>query len=142
MTLIDRDALASRLSALECYLAEIESFLKYDRAEFVATPAIHHLAERYLHLACECVLDIAHHVIAESGYRQPESYRDAIEVLRERGLLDSSLAERLKMWVGFRNVLVHFYLRLDHARVYDAIRNDLSDLYAFARAMAKLLEET
>lgn len=32
-------------------------------------PALHHLGERLLHLAYECILDIAHHVIAEQGYR-------------------------------------------------------------------------
>ncbi|MGQ9591596.1 MAG: type VII toxin-antitoxin system HepT family RNase toxin [Planctomycetota bacterium] len=135
----DRDALSTRLAALETYLREIRSLAKHDREEFAATPALHHLAERYLHLACEYVLDTAHHVIAEMGYRQPESYRDAMDVLRENGHLDEPLAERLKAWVGLRNVLVRFYLTVDHGRVHDAMRNDLGGLTAFAQRMAPLL---
>jgi uncharacterized protein YutE (UPF0331/DUF86 family) len=97
------------------------------------------LAERFLHLACESVLDIAQHVIADQGYRQAQSYKDAMDVLCEEGLLSKDLADRLKGWMGFRNVLVHLYLAIDHGRTYDAIRADLGDLEQFAAAMAPLL---
>jgi uncharacterized protein YutE (UPF0331/DUF86 family) len=129
------------LNALEGYLAELRSFRTRSRAEFVREPALHHLAERFLQLACECVLDIAHHVIADQGYRQSSSYKDTMDVLKEEGLLDDDLADRLKGWMGFRNLLVHFYLDVDHGRSFDAIQNDLGDLEAFARSMAPLLDE-
>jgi uncharacterized protein YutE (UPF0331/DUF86 family) len=124
---------------LENYLAELRSFGERSREEFVREPALHHLAERFLHLACECVLDITQHVISDQGYRQPVNYKDAIEVLREEGLLDVSLAERLKRWMGFRNLLVHIYLEIDHGKSYDAIREDLGDLEEFAAVLARLL---
>jgi len=124
---------------LEGYLAELRPFRDVRREEFVRELAMHHLAERFLHLACECILDIAQHVIADQGYRQATSYKDAMDVLCEEGLLDRDLADRLKGWMGFRNVLVHLYLTIDHGRTYDAIRDDLSDLGQFAVAMARLL---
>jgi len=138
---VDRDALSARLDALESYLAELRTFGGRTREEFVREPALHHLAERYLQLACECVLDVTHHVISDQGYRQPVSYKDAVEVLQEEGVLEEELTERLKKWMGFRNVLVHFYLNVDHGRSYDAIRDDLGDFHAFARQVAHLLEE-
>ena len=85
--MIDRDTLSSRLSALESTIAELRAFRKYSRENYVRESAVHHLAERFLHLACECVLDITHHVIADRGYRQPENYRDAMAVLAEEGLV-------------------------------------------------------
>jgi uncharacterized protein YutE (UPF0331/DUF86 family) len=136
---VDREALAARLDALERYLVELRAFGGRTREEFISSPALHHLAERYLHLACECVLDIAHHLISELGLRQPTSYRDAIEVLREAGHLDAVLAERLKGWMGLRNVLVHFYLAIDHGRVHEAIVEDLEELDDFMRSIAKFL---
>ena len=153
--MVDRDALSARLNALEGYLAELRTFRTRSRAEFVREPALHHLAERFLQLACECVLDIAHHVIADQGYRQPSSYKDPMDVMKEEGLLDDdladwaesagvlavALADRLKGWMGFRSLLVHFHLDVDHGRPFDAIQNDLGDLEAFARSMAPLLDE-
>lgn len=136
---VDREKLSSRLDALESYVAELRGFREIPREEFVREPSIHHLAERYLHLACESVLDIAHHVIADQGYRQAASNRSAIEVLAEEGLLDLQLSERLQEWMGLRNVLVHFYLEIDHGRTYDTIQEDLGDLDAFAAHMVTLL---
>lgn len=138
--MVDRHALSSRLNALEGYLAELRAFARVSREELVRDPALHHLAERYLHLACESVLDVAHHVIADQGWRQASGYKDAIDVLREEGLIEADLADRLKGWMGFRNVLVHLYLEVDHGRSYDAIREDLGDLEQFASAAARLLE--
>lgn len=137
--MVDRQKLSSRLDALAGYLAELRSFQGVFREEFVREPALHHLAERYLHLACESVLDIAHHVIADQGYRLATTYKSAIEVLAEEGLIDQELAERLKRWMGFRNVLVHLYLEIDHGLAYDAIRDDLGDLERFAASMGRLL---
>jgi len=136
---VDRDALSSRLDALENYLTELRSFQSVSREDFVREPALHHLAERFLHLACESTLDIAQHVIADQGYRQAQSYKDSMDVLCDEGLIGRDLADRLKGWMGFRNVLVHLYLAIDHGRTYDAIRDDLGDLAQFAAAMAPLL---
>jgi uncharacterized protein YutE (UPF0331/DUF86 family) len=124
---------------LESYLAELRLFTERSREEFVREPGLHHLAERFLHLACECVLDITQHVISDQGYRQPANDKDAMEVLREEGLLDTGLTERLKRWMGFRNLLVHFYLEIDHGKSYDAIREDLGDLDEFTAVLAPLL---
>ena len=139
--MVDRDALSARLNALEQYVDQIRTFEQFSRSEFTARPDLHHLAERYLHLACEAVLDTAHHVIADCGYRQPSSYKDAIDVLRENGHLDAALSERIKEWMGFRNVIVHLYLAIDHGRVHDAICSDLGDLLQFARSLAPLLAD-
>lgn len=137
--MVDRDVLSARLSALESYLAELRSLQARSREEFVREPALHGLGERYLHLACEAVADAAHHVIADEGYRQPSSYKDAVEVLREEGLIEEDLAKRLQDWMGFRHVLVHLYLRIDHGRSWSAIQEDLGDLEDFAAAMGRLL---
>jgi uncharacterized protein YutE (UPF0331/DUF86 family) len=79
-------------------------------------------------------------VIADQGYTQAATYKNVIEVLHKEGLIDQDQSGRLKRWMGFRNVLVHLYLEIDHGRVYDAIREDLRDLEEFAARVARLLE--
>ncbi|HEX4966214.1 MAG TPA: DUF86 domain-containing protein [Thermoanaerobaculia bacterium] len=125
---------------MEGYLTELRSFRDTTREEFVREPALHHLAERFLHLACECVLDIAHHLISDQGYRQATSYRSAIEILAEEHLLSEDLSARLQGWMGFRNVLVHFYMDIDHGKSYEAIQEDLGDLEEFGAVIARLLQ--
>ncbi len=138
--MVDPHVLSTRLNALEGYLAELRPFESYSREQFIKQPELHHLAERILHLACECVIDTAYHVISDLGFRHPTSYRDAIEVLQNESIIDEALAERLKGWMGFRNVLVHFYIDIDHGQSYDAIVEELGDLQQFGARMALLLD--
>lgn len=138
--MVDQRKLSSRLDALETYLVELRPFREFSHDEFARNSKLHHLAERFLHLACEAVLDIAHHVIADQGYRQATNYRNAMEILADEGLLEEDLAQRLQRWMGLRNVLVHLYLGIDHGKIYEVIQNDLGDLEAFAARMARFLE--
>lgn len=131
--------LSRRLDALEGYLAKLESFRSVPRAEFVEASTLHDLAERYLHLACECVADIGQHLISGLGLRQAEGYRDVIAVLHEEGILARDLAESLKGWMGLRNVLVHVYLKIDHGKTYETIDAELEDLGRFTQAVARFL---
>ena len=137
--MVDRQKLSNRLNALEDYLTEIRALAALPREKFIREPSFHHLAERYLHLACEAVLDMANHVISEEGYRQPGTNEESITVLEEEGILSPELAERLRRWMGFRNVLVHLYLEIDHGRVYDAMTEDLGDLEEFASRISTFL---
>jgi uncharacterized protein YutE (UPF0331/DUF86 family) len=136
---VEAEILRRRLDALTDYLTRLARFKAVPRDTFAADPDTHHLAERYLHLAMESVLDIANHLIADAGLEAPETYRDAFAVLSRHGLLDAELARRLQQWAGFRNVLVHAYLAIDHGLAWDAIANDLGDLRAFAALAAARL---
>lgn len=137
--MVDADILRRRVDALLDYLRRLDRFSTIERGSFVADPDLHQLAERYLHLAVESALDIANHIIADRGYEAPETYRDAFSILARHGLLTDELASRLQGWAGFRNVLVHAYLDIDHGIAWDAIQSDLNDLQAMARLAAGLL---
>lgn len=55
------------------------------------------------------------------------------------GEIDPALSRQLQGWAGFRNVLVHDHLTLDHRIAYRTIHSDLGDLDAFRRwALGKL----
>ena len=52
-------------------------------------------------------------------------------MLEEAGEIDTALAERMRGWAGFRNILVHDSIRIDHRIAYAAIRDELDDLAGF-----------
>ncbi len=129
--MVDRAIFVRRLDALNGYLQKLRAFQQVDSAEFVREPTLFDLAERYLHLAMECVLDLANHTIADRGLGTPSSNRDCFTVLERAGELTPEQAERLRQWAGFRNILVHQYLEVNHALSYQAIAEDLGDIEAF-----------
>lgn len=46
--------------------------------------------------------------------REPSSYRDTLTVLAENGVLRPGDLERFENMASFRNLLVHYYERVDH----------------------------
>jgi uncharacterized protein YutE (UPF0331/DUF86 family) len=135
--MVDREIFSRRLEALRGYLHKLAAFREVSEAEFVREPAIHDLAERYLHLAVEAALDLANHWIADRGLPTPDANRDTFTVLENAGELDARLADRLRGWAGFRNILVHEYLDIDHAIAWRAIGEELVDLERLARWAAE-----
>ena len=129
--MVDTEIFSRRLDALAGYLDRLRSLGEAEESEYLADPGIHDLAARYLHLAAEAALDLANHWIADRGLRTPDSNRDSFTVLEEAGELDVVLAERMRGWAGFRNVLVHEYINIDHRIAYAAIRDELDDLAEF-----------
>ena len=129
--MVDTEIFSKRLDALESYLGRLRSLGSAAEADYLAEPVIHDLAARYLHLAVEAAIDLANHWIADQGLRTPDSNRDSFTVLEEAGEIEATVAERMRGWAGFRNVLVHDYIGIDHRIAYAAIRDELDDLAAF-----------
>lgn len=100
------------------------------RADFAIMGGVQH----YLLLAMESVLDLGSHVISSEGFEPPGSYADVFRVLRDEGIVDAELAERLMAMARFRNVLVHAYADVDEARVLQILHGSVSDLDQFVAA--------
>jgi uncharacterized protein YutE (UPF0331/DUF86 family) len=137
--LVDREILGKRLAYLEELETDLEGFASVPEAEFVRNRAVHHLAERYLHLAVECMIDVANHLLAQRSLAVPDTYKEAFDLLAREGIITDALATRLRGWAGFRNVLVHLYIDIDHGISWRVIQNERGDLTAFRRAVAALM---
>ena len=128
-----------KLNALGDYLQILKSFGKVTETELKKDPVKRGAVERYLQLAAEVVLDVAGQLIAEYRYRTPEDYKESILILGEEGVLPQDFAKRFAKIAGFRNILVHDYLKIDYQKVADNLNNRLGDFEKFTKAIAKHL---
>lgn len=131
MILVKREIVLSRISKLDEYIKFLNGIKKYSKIEYLNDPMIYGSTERFLHLTIECVIDIANHVIADMRYRKPDSNREIFEILFENKIIDSKLKINLCNMAGFRNILVHDYIKLDREMVYDIVENNLKDIEDF-----------
>ena len=91
--------------------------------------------ERGLQLAAEVVFDIGNHVLSAHFGVGAEDYEDILEQLSRQDVISDALRGRLKGLGGFRNILVHDYLRLDPEVVTDKLTSSPVDFSEFARAV-------
>lgn len=119
----------------------VRSCLARIRAKYGGDPA--HLRDQdrqdiivlNLQRACECVIDLAMHVVAVRELDVPQDSRDAFRQLERAGLLDEDLCRRMQRMVGFRNVAVHPYQDLNVAVLQRILEDHLDDFPAFLDAM-------
>ena len=90
--------------------------------------------------ACEQALDLANHVIKVRKLGIPGSSAESFELLRQRSVIDTALAESLKKMVHFRNTVIHQYQRMDLAIVRHVITTGLDDLLHFGDCIIRSLK--
>ena len=90
-----------------------------------------------LQRACELSIDLAMHVVRKRRLGVPGDSREAFDFLQSGGILDAELAARLKRMVGFRNVAIHEYAKLDMAIVKRIITERLNAFLAFTQRLLK-----
>ena len=96
--------------------------------------------ERTLHIIIEACIDIAQHIISDEAFREPSSYRETFAILTENGVLRKKDLERFENIASFRNLIVHYYERVDDAVVYGLFKENLSDFDLFVDRMIEYLE--
>ena len=137
--MVDRDLVLRRLALLETYIDQLASYGDIEVAEYGAEWKTQRIIERTLHLAIEACMDVADHIVADRRLRVPETGAESFEILAEAGLLPAALGAALAAMVGFRNILVHDYARLDPAIVVGVLGHDVHDLERFRDAVQALI---
>lgn len=85
--------------------------------------------------ACEAAIALAMHWVAENGWGIPNSSREAFELLAEHGVIEAELVGKLKNMVGFRNIAVHDYQKMNLDILKNIITHHLSDLTEFTKVL-------
>jgi uncharacterized protein YutE (UPF0331/DUF86 family) len=135
---VDKEKVEQRLMKLEQAVRKLRGIGMQSWEEYSSNEALRDRAERNLQVAAQACIDIANHIIADSGYRTPQGYAESFNVLLEEGIIPIELADKMKMVAGFRNILVHDYLEIDNKIVYQSLKH-LEDFHEFAKHVYNLL---
>lgn len=134
------DAVKARLQRLEEVVTELRELAKLDRGALRGSLRSMWAVERGLQLGIEILLDIGNHILSAQYGATSDRYQDIVEQLAGQGILDQGLHRRLRGIAGFRNILVHDYLRLDPDKVEEALATAPRDFDDFALAIRGWLE--
>jgi len=134
------DAVRERLLKLEEVISHLEEVTRLDPATMRLNFRDAWVAERGLQLGAEAIFDIGNHVLSAHFGVSPKDYEDILVQLAACGVIEDAVRQRLKGLGGFRNILVHGYLRIDPDRVAEVLARAPGDFSAFAQALRRWLE--
>ena len=128
------DVILGKLATIERCLERIRTVTGGD-PERVDQIDVEEIVVLNLQRAIQATIDLAAILISGRGWGLPDSLKAHFQILADQGVVAPELAGHLRAMVGFRNIAVHDYERLDREILKRILRERLGDLAAFAKAV-------
>ena len=130
--MVETDVVLAKIATIDRCLARVAD-VNGARRESLLPLDVEDIVVVNLQRAVQAAIDLAAHVVATEGLGLPADLGDTFTLLEKNGYVEPALAARLRKMVGFRNIAVHQYERIDPAVVDAIIRKHLSDLSELSR---------
>ncbi len=127
----------NKAASIERCLHRITEEFTGDRQNLAANQTKQDAIVLNLQRACETAIDLAMYVISQRRLGLPQESRGAFALLQTAGILPAELAARMQHMVGFRNVALREYTRLNLDIVLTIITKHLDDFRAFSSTIVK-----
>ncbi len=121
------DVLLNKAASIERCLKRIDEEYRGHENEFEKNFTRQDSIILNLLRACEASIDLAMHLVRSRRLGLPQESREAFTLLEQSGLLDEALAARMKAMVGFRNIAVPDYQKLNLDVVKSILEKHLND---------------
>ncbi|APH13781.1 hypothetical protein NPD5_1772 [Clostridium sporogenes] len=89
--------------------------------------------------AVEACIDISMYIVSKEKLGIPQNSRDAFEVMNNNGLISDELLKKIKGMIGFRNIAVHNYQKLNLGVIQKVIEEHLGDFEEFLYEVNRFL---
>lgn len=129
------DVVIQKLASIDRCLKAIRDYVGGD-LDSLHEPIVLDAVVLNLQRACEQAIDAACREVSRRGLGVPTDSADAFTLLEREQLLSSAVAERMRRMVGFRNIAIHEYRKLDPVVVRTVVEHRLDDFVALCRELS------
>ena len=128
------DVLIQKLASIERCLASVRRYVADDLDRLHDSMVLDAVVLN-LQRTCEMAIDATCREVSRRRLGIPTDSADAFTILERESLLSPPVAERMRRMVGFRNIAVHEYRRLDPAIVRTVVEHRLGDFESLCREL-------
>lgn len=129
------DVVIQKLASIRRCLASVRTYVAGDLGRLGDVMVLDAVVLN-LQRACEMAIDAACREVSRRGLGVPADSADAFAILQREGVLSAEVSARMRRMVGFRNVAVHEYRRLDPAIVRTVVEHRLVDFEDLCQELA------
>ena len=123
--------IASKLESLRRCLGRIRSKKPDTLNQLLEDIDMQDILALNLERSIQLCVDIANHILSSLDDAPAMSMAESFERLSENEIISVELAGNLRRAVGFRNLSVHAYDKIDWSLVWTNFESDLNDLINF-----------
>ncbi len=134
--MVDRLVIKAKLSFADARLNELRAHRTVSLDRLQDDRTLQAAILYHLQVAIQACIDIASHIVADENWGVPGTSKDLFDFLGQRRVITLSLAREMKGLVGFRNLVVHAYDKLDLKRVHVQLPDYRRALSRYLKAIA------
>ena len=127
------DVLLNKSATIERCVARTREEYDVDPDTFAANQTRQDAAILNIQRACEAALDMGQHLVRKHKLGLPQGAREVFTLLENAQWIEAATAASMRNMVGFRNIAVHDYQKLQLPIVEAIINKHLDDFLAFSR---------
>lgn len=131
----DKNLIVAKAGKVEAHLRRIKAKRSVKIKEFLNDLDVQESILFNLQMAVQNCIDIAAHIISDDELGVAGSTSEMFYMLQENGYLTPELTEKMVAAVGFRNLVIHEYGKIDLRRVYQIAHQDVDDLEEYLRVI-------
>ncbi len=94
-----------------------------------------------LERAIQASVDIASHIIVDKEEDVPSTMGESFLILKKTNIISEDLAEKLKKAIGFRNISVHEYKKIDWEIVFSIITEHMINFKDYVKKILEYMEK-
>lgn len=135
--MVRQSVIRRKITQIEEHLGRIRSLPEQPLDVFKVDTVTQDVLLFNLTQAIQNCIDIATHIVSDEGWGMPGTQSEGFDILKEKGVIQRELTERVVSMVGFRDRVIHEYETLDLDIVYDIWHNRLRDIEGFCLAVVE-----
>jgi len=114
-----KESILERLKKLETVIENLQDKPVDNLEQYKSDLDLQWIVERGLEVASSVIFDVGNHILSGHYKLSVDEYEQILQQLATKQVISSDLYNELSGLGGFRNILVHNYLSLDHEIVFN-----------------------
>lgn len=139
--MFNKEIVFQRANVTESSIKKLEQLKSLSETEFLSNSQHIALAEHYLRLGIDSLIDLSNHIIAVKALGRPSAPKDIIHLLSEGEIIPQDfIPEGIKL-VKLRDKLIHLYWEVEASDIYQVLHKELVMINNFLHYLLKAVEK-
>ena len=133
--MVDKTLLTAKAGAVKKHLDRIRQKTDTDLNTFLTDIDRQEIILFNLQMAIQNCIDMAAHIVSQESLGMPGSYNEMLYLLEENGYIHKSITELMVKAVGFRNLVVHEYTKMNMNQIFKTAQTAPQDINRYLRSI-------
>lgn len=140
-SMFNKEIVFQRANISESALKKLAKLQELPETIFLTDAQNIALAEHYLRISIDSLVDLAIHIIAVKGLGRPGNSKDIVNCLSQAGVIPPEFVKPTLKLIKLRDKLIHLYWEVESPEIYEIVQRDLGDIYNFLTYLLKYIEK-